>query len=219
MNDSSTNSHGKWLLGAGTAIVVGGAALVLFILPAEFGIDPLGAGKAMGLTELSDEPMNEEQKRGALRTGVLTISDEAPTRDAWDDRWQVTLGPFETIEFKYTLAQGEAMDFAWSAEAPLDYDMHSHPFEGGPEMTESYSVEKRQQLAGRYVAAFSGLHGWYWQNRTMEEVKLALDASGKMTSSTIFDGPAVIERAIGGGEAAGPAQIPEGHQMQGSPSE
>lgn len=203
------------LIGAGAAIFVAAAALVLFILPAEFGIDPLGAGKAMGLTDLADTPMNEEQQRGALRTGVLTLSDEAPTRADWDDSWHITLAPFEAIEFKYTLPEDEAMDFSWQASAPLDYDMHAHPFEGGPELTESYSIEKRQQMAGRYVAAFTGLHGWYWQNRNMENVELTLEAAGGFTSSTIFDGPGVRERAIGGGEAEGAAHIPEGHQMQG----
>lgn len=222
MNDTANQpgaSRRKIAIGSGVALLVGAAALMLFVLPAEFGVDPLGAGEAMGLTELAGPPVSEELQRGALRTGVLTLSDDVAKRTDWDDRYQVTLGPFEAIEFKYTLPEGATMDFAWQASAPLDYDMHAHPFEGGPELTESYSIEKAGSMAGRYVAPFTGLHGWYWQNRNMEPVQLTLQGAGGFTSSTIFDGPVASERAIGGGEAQGPARVPEGHQMQGGPED
>ena len=44
--------------------------LILAVLPAEFGIDPTGAGKALGLTRLADPAMTPELARGAKRSGV-----------------------------------------------------------------------------------------------------------------------------------------------------
>ncbi len=169
---------------------------MVFILPAEYGLDPTGAGRALGLTKLSEPGLSEEQIRGNKRTGVLTLSDQVPTRTDWTDTFEYELAPYEAIEFKYTLDQGQAVDFAWQADAVLEYDMHSHPFEGGPELTESYSVDEAQRLQGRYVAAFTGLHGWYWHNRTLDPVTLTVRAAGPMTASTVWEGGVPRQRPV-----------------------
>ena len=41
-------------LAAGAALLVAGLVLVIAVLPAEFGVDPLGSGKMLGLTAMSD---------------------------------------------------------------------------------------------------------------------------------------------------------------------
>lgn len=186
----------KLVIGIAGAAIVAAAALVVFVLPAEYGIDPTGAGKALGLTKLAEPGMNEEQIRGAKRTGVLTLSDQPSQRRQWDDEWQITLAPYEGIELKYTLDQGSAIDFEWQATDTVEYDMHSHPFEGGTEMTESYAVDDGSRMQGRYVAAFTGLHGWYWQNRTLESVTVTVRAAGPIKGSTVFEMGAGREREL-----------------------
>ncbi len=88
------------------------------------------------------------------------------------------------------------MTFFWSATAPLDYDMHAHPFDGGTELTESYAIDRADISEGRYVAPFTGIHGWYWQNRTLGRVKLVIDASGQITGSKLFDQFGEHDRAL-----------------------
>jgi hypothetical protein len=160
---------------------------VVFVLPAEYGVDPTGAGRALGLTKLAEPAMSEEQVRGARRTGVLTLSEQPLQREDWADQWQVTLAPYEGIELKYTLDQGSAIEFEWEAPVVVEYDLHAHPFEGGTELTESYAVDEGQRMQGRYVAAFTGLHGWYWQNRTMNDVTVTVRAAGPIKGSTVFE--------------------------------
>jgi len=181
-------SRKTWLVGGGIGAIAAAAVVVVFVLPAEYGIDPTGLGAAMGLTAINDPGMSPEQKRGALRTGVLTLSDDpfVVAADQPSDHWEYELAPFTSIEFKYTLAEGAAMEFDWSATGSLHYDMHAHPFDGGTDLTESYSVGDASHMRGRYVAPFSGIHGWYWQNRTSDNVTLTLKASGAMTESTLF---------------------------------
>ena len=184
---SSSPKRKNLLIGAGVAVVA--VAALLFFLPGD------SAGDAG--TQAAQEGMNEEQIRGAQRTGVLTLSEEPLDVAQWDDEWQVTLGPYEAIEFKYTLNEGDAMDFSWSGTDTLHYDLHSHPFEGGTELTESYGIGDAQEMHGRYVAAFTGEHGWYWQNRTMGDVTVTLQASGPMSESKIYDGGPPTTRAVG----------------------
>ena len=186
----------KLVLGISAAVAVAAVALVVFILPAEYGVDPTGAGKALGVTKLSEPELNEEQIRGAKRTGVLTVSEQPLPREQWDDEWQVTLAPYEGIELKYTLDEGEAIDFEWEATDTVEYDLHSHPFEGGTELTESYAVDRGQGMQGHYVAAFTGLHGWYWQNRNLEDVTVTLRAAGPIDGSTVFQTGSQTERAL-----------------------
>ncbi|MBO9518546.1 MAG: hypothetical protein J7493_10810 [Porphyrobacter sp.] len=180
-------SRKKLVVGSLAAVAVAAVALVVFVLPAEYGIDPTGAGKALGLTKLSEPAMNEEQIRGAKRVGVLTLSEQPQQRTDWTDSWEITLRPYESIELKYTLDKGAELDFTWTATGPLYYDMHSHPFDGGDKLTETYSLGTLPQMHGRYVSQFSGLHGWYWQNRTMSDVTLTLKAAGPITESTLFE--------------------------------
>lgn len=189
MNENDTSrstSRRRPLIWGGAALLAAAAIVVVFVLPAEFGKDPTGLGRALGLDALSTEGMNEEQIRGAKRTGVLA---ELPggTVENPQDRYTIELAPFASTEFKYTLAEGEQMRFAWTATGPVDFDMHAHPFEGGEELTESYAISKAPSQSGIYTAPFTGIHGWYWQNRTMDNVTLTLEAAGAMSSSTIFD--------------------------------
>ncbi|HYD25937.1 MAG TPA: hypothetical protein VEB68_14200, partial [Croceibacterium sp.] len=64
------------------AVAVAAAGLVVFVLPAEYGIDPTGAGAALGLTQLAGEEENIYLKRGQARTNVLFPIEpaEAPAR-------------------------------------------------------------------------------------------------------------------------------------------
>jgi hypothetical protein len=127
--------------------------------------------------------------------------------------WEYELPPFEGIEFKYTVPQGGKVAFHWEGSAPLHYDMHAHPFDGGTELTESYAVTEALSLNGIYTAPFTGIHGWYWQNRSLDTVTLRLEASGAMTTSTIFTSAGEIDRPLEGVEntVSGSAA---GHEMQ-----
>ncbi len=198
------------IIGSVAALAVAGAALVFFVLPAEFGIDLTGSGQASGLNELAGEQEMTEAERGAMREGtVLTLSDA----NILTDRYERVLAPFEMVEFKYTMQKGAPLIFSWSASAPLQYDMHAHPFEGGEKMTESYSSGESRGMKGSYIAPFTGIHGWYWQNRSMDNVTLVLEGIGGFTTSTLFEGGPGIERPVEGGETA-PSAMPAGHAMQ-----
>jgi hypothetical protein len=207
----------KLLVGSAIAAIVAAVAVVVFVLPAEYGIDPTGLGKTLGLTRLSESGTeNIYLKRGQARTNVLfpieppARQDRISVRDvfaengvAWpagaemrSDRFQFELQPFEGIELKYVLAKGAPMFFSWHTTAPVNVDMHSHPFEGGTDATESFVIDDLQSQLAVYVAPFTGIHGWYWQNRTMQPVQLSLDANGAFTGSKIFDATGEHDREL-----------------------
>ena len=185
-SDAPSPARGrKPLIGGLVALLLVAAIMLVFVLPAEFGKDPTGLGRALGVTVLSEEPLSEEFERGKKRVGVLAELPGGAVANP-DDRYTIELGPFESTEFKYTLNEGDQMRFAWDATGPVGFDMHSHPFDGGVELTESYAIDKAASQSGVYTAQFSGIHGWYWQNRSTDNVTLTLDAAGPMSASTLF---------------------------------
>ena len=226
----SAPSRKKLLIGSAAALGIAAIALVVFVLPAEYGIDPTGAGRALGLTELAGgEEENIYLERGRARTNVLfpleaaAAPDEATLRETLagadialrpggqirTDRFEFTLLPYESIELKYDLAEGAPMIFAWKASAPVHVDMHSHPFEGGEELTESFVIEDTlPSQTAVYVAPFDGIHGWYWQNRTLDEVTLTLDAAGQITGSRTFSPAGEQPRPLADEAAANSDEAP-----------
>ena len=215
MTETAPKSKKPLVIG-GIALVAVAAGAVMFVLPAETGWDPTGVGKALGLVEIAD-PVSEEQVRGQERMArqeVLVLSDTAPAAEPGaSDVWEYELAPFDGIEFKYTIPEGGRMAFSWTASGPLHYDMHAHPFAGGTEATEGYHVGEASGVNGLYIAPFTGIHGWFWQNRSLDTVTLRLEASGAMTTSTIFSASGENERPLEGVENTVEGAA-EGHQMQ-----
>lgn len=209
-----SNSRKPLLIGGAVAAVA--FIAVAFVIPAETGYDPTGIGEATGLVKIAN-PDNEELERGMARMetqDVLLLSDTAPEpEEGISDLWEYELQPFESVEFKYTIPEGTRVAFRWEGSDTLNYDMHAHPFDGGEEVTESFGVDEAQVMQGIYIAPFTGIHGWYWQNRTLEPVTLRLETTGGMTHSTIFGAAGPFERPLEGavntveGSAAG-------HEMQ-----
>ncbi|MFC4254800.1 hypothetical protein GRI97_05140 [Altererythrobacter xixiisoli] len=222
-------SGSKKLLLLGGAVVVAAVGVLGFVLPAEYGKDPLGIGKATGVLKLSEEVESEEVIRGKARGQVIWpiaagIAPEglaaeltrvaaeagvaAPAADTIKtDRYTIELLPFEAIEMKYDLAEKAPLIFSWKAPVPVHYDMHSHPHVGGEEMTEGYSVGDAAQQSGVYVAQFAGIHGWYWQNRTIDPVTVTVDVAGPINASFTFDKTGKHPRDLNpiGAETAAPA--------------
>ena len=104
-----------------TAISFSIAVLVLIgaVLPAEFGIDPLGTGKALGLLDL-------------YVTDTTHTSSTAQTDDYVTHDIEIPLSPFESMEFKYHLAAGAGMVYNWDASGEVLFDFHGEADDAEP---------------------------------------------------------------------------------------
>jgi hypothetical protein len=162
----------KRVLGATlAAAAIAAALLVTIVLPAEYGIDPLRTGSALGLTALADAGPRAiaSQPAGLKRDSI-----------------EFALGPYEMVEYKYRLAERASMVFSWAATGEVMYDFHSEP-DGAPEgYAQSFEKGRTAQLNGRYDAPFSGIHGWYWENPGAKLVTITLTTAGFYTEAIEF---------------------------------
>lgn len=175
-------------LAAGAALLVAGLLLVIAVLPAEYGVDPLGIGRRLGLTAMSDVQKGLDAfqaSRAGSTGGAPTI---APQERAYQhETVEFKIGPRDSIEYKYRLEKGEALLYAWKATGPVNYELHAEP-DGAPRgFAESYEKRDAKNVAsGTLTAPFSGIHGWYWENPGGNEVTVTLSAAGFYNMSHEF---------------------------------
>ena len=167
-----------------TAAAAGVAAFLLatVILPAEYGIDPLGTGKALGLMALSGRaPAAEAPPPGStmykpVQEGPIAHY-AAPYRM---DTAEFEIGPYEYLEYKYRLEEGAEMVYSWTASADVIHDLHGEPDDGEEE---SFDTKPRREGAGAYRAPFTGIHGWFWENPGADTISVRIDTAGFYASA------------------------------------
>ena len=174
-------------LAAGSALLAAGLILVIAVLPAEYGIDPLGVGGKLGLMAMSDvqKSLDAFQATRAGSAGAPTIAPQE--RGYQNETVEFKLGPRESVEYKYRLDKGEAILYSWKATGRVSYDLHAEP-DGAPRgYAESYEKKDAVEAAsGTLTAPFSGIHGWYWENRGDQQVTVTLSAAGFYNMSHEF---------------------------------
>ena len=173
-----------------TLIAAVSALLLLFtvVLPSEYGVDPSGIGRALGLTE-----MGEIKTRLAREAAKDATATQAPHSEpaaekaaasnagasngpAWRDEMTFTLTPGQGTEVKLKMMEGDKAQYAWSVQGGVvNFDTH------GDGTGRSVSYEKGRRVAndeGELIAAFTGNHGWYWRNRGEANVTVLLRTGG-----------------------------------------
>lgn len=176
-----------------TLVALASATALLFtvVLPAEYGIDPTGAGKVLGLTEmgLMKSRLAREAEKDRLRavaakahqsegagTAQAAARTETKAPAARSDKITLTLKPDEGVEVKMQMKQGAKANFSWSVSGgTVHFDEH------GEGLNNEISYAKANEVANRegtIEAAFDGLHGWYWRNRGTTDVTITLTTQG-----------------------------------------
>jgi hypothetical protein len=171
----------------GVAAAVAGVLLVTFVLPAEYAIDPLGTGRMLGLTSIAAPPLGpvEAPPQGDLLVPTVNGPASRYPTGFKTDRVEITLAPYEYVEYKYRLEQGASMMYAWASSAAVLQDFHGERADKttGP-AEESYDKRDRDRDAGSFAAPFAGIHGWYWENPGADNVTITLVTAGFFSSAT-----------------------------------
>ena len=174
------------------AILVATILLFTTILPAEYGVDPMGTGRVLGLTAISSPPM--EQSAPTATAGAPLVPTPLGPIGQYPaefkvDTSEIVVDPYQFVEYKYRLEQGATMLFAWSANLAPIYDFHADP--DGTPAPEPVSFDKasKRQASGSFVAPFTGIHGWFWENPGGDTLRISLTTAGFYTAATEFRSP------------------------------
>jgi hypothetical protein len=179
------------------AVAVAGALLVTVVLPAEYGVDPTGIGRVLGLTPMGEIKMSLAQEARAPRhasapppactpapctsaaPGATPAGSAATPTRGQRQEVKLVLAPNEGREIKLVMRKGARASYIWSADGALTVDLHGEVEGGPPESYQSYGKATGKRFdEGEIVAAFDGIHGWFWRNRNHSDVAITLRIQG-----------------------------------------
>jgi hypothetical protein len=188
-------SRARILKATAAAVVAASVILVVAILPAEYGLDPLGTGRALGLTALSGTVADDARVAPAAPApGGAPIGAALTPAALQEDTFEVELRPFEGVEYKYRMEQGASLVYSWTATANVGYEFHSEPDGAPAKYFDSYGKGEAAEAHGGFTAAKAGVHGWFWENKTAVRVKITLRTAGFYSASTEYRDGERIER-------------------------
>lgn len=178
------------------------AILVCAVLPAEYGIDPIGAGKFFGfsrlyvpegatmtnaLTNLEKLPVLTLEKAGSDPSVKRPIEADKPAPAEQyalrEDSIQMTVPAGKGIEYKtYMLKQGQ-MKYEWKTNKGILFsDFHGEVAQETPAKDvyyESYTLVYSNNVAGTFLAPYEGKHGWYFKNTSNDDITVTLRLKGQ----------------------------------------
>lgn len=182
------------------AIVAAIVILITIVLPSEYGIDPTGIGRTLGLAEMGEIKMQlqeeaEKDKHSSSlldhyqRTADVTLLDRiaaalfvspaaAQTKSSnWTDEIKIELKRGQGAEIKLVMKKGGKAEFSWvSQNGKANFDLH------GDGSGKKKSYKKGRGVPGdqgTLEAAFDGNHGWFWRNRDKQPITIILRVRGE----------------------------------------
>lgn len=176
------------------ALAVAAAILVTIVMPAEYGVDPTGIGRMLGLTQMGEIKMQlAREEAGHQGDSVAaapggaqasapgsSASPAAPATGSGagrSDSVSVVLAPAQGHEIKLVMRKDARVNYAWSTMGGVvNYDTH-----GDNPTTRYHGYTKGTSVradSGVLTSAFDGAHGWFWRNRTSDTVVVTLRTRG-----------------------------------------
>ncbi len=183
------------------AFVSASVLLVAAVLPAEYGIDPTGIGRLLGLTKMGEikttlaaeaaqeiPPAVENRAAPVAQAQAAAVTaPEAPSPAGAPsnaaDAVSITLKPGQAAEVKLDMRKGAKVTYRWaSSGGGVNFDTHGDPPNAPKDFYHGYGKGRdTKQHEGVIEAAFDGKHGWFWRNRSPAEVTVTLKTSGEYT--------------------------------------
>lgn len=183
--------------------VIGALVLVVAVMPAEYGIDPTGAGKVLGFDKLYiPDQENETVEVSTNRSGLPLVRIEkvgsgqnvpvpeevelpAPSQNLpfRTDEISITVPAKKGIEYKFDMLKHGKVKYDWVTNNGLVYiDFHGEVKQKvKPKQTyyESYTIGYANNMAGSLLAPFEGPHGWYFRNDSNEPIEITIRLEGE----------------------------------------
>lgn len=175
------------------ALLTAVGLLVTVVMPSEYAVDPTGVGRALGLTQMGElkiilaqealadaTPPQASAPAPAMQVAQVQpvakpVAQPAPTPTSAlkTNQMSVTLKPGEGTEIKLEVLKGKSVSYEWTAVGgPVNFDTHGEPYNGEKGYFHSYSKGKQVKSdKGEFTAIFDGTHGWFWRNRSNNDLR------------------------------------------------
>lgn len=185
----------------GIALFIGILVLLTAVLPAEYGMDPLGTGRLFGFEKLYQDDaktnkvetsfLNFEkiklEKLGSPASVLKPIEAKNPAPETQfsqkEDTIKVSVPAGKGLEYKFKMLKYGSIKYEWTTDQGIVYiDFHGEVKQAHPPENvfyESYTLAYSNNMAGTFTAPFEGKHGWYFRNETNKGIVVTLRLKGQ----------------------------------------
>jgi len=177
------------------ALAIGAVLLVSAVLPAEYGIDLLGIGKALGFSKLyvaeGSTPAPVSEPHAVLSLENIGSGPDVPRPAAADnpppatqlsertDVVSILVPAGKGLEYKVNMLKHGNLRYEWITDkGELFFDFHGE-VKGTSNYYESYTVAYSNNMVGSFIAPFEGPHGWYFKNNSNVDITVKLRLKGQ----------------------------------------
>ena len=187
------------------SLLVGAVLLFVAVLPAEYGMDPTGAGELFGFSKLyvpeeagetglvampsnsSTQTIKLEKAGSGPKVERPIEADNPPPATQLsirEDETEVIVPAGKGIEFKINMLKYGKMKYEWttSNNEILYFDFHGEvkqEKEVKEVYFESYTIANSNNMVGTFYAPYEGKHGWFFRNTGEEDVVVNLRLKGQ----------------------------------------
>lgn len=185
--DETQISKKKLLTYFALAYLGAAALLVAAVLPAEYGIDPLGIGKFTGINKLNAQKTENVESALSMRNEITEGIAFAQDKPFKTETLHIDLEDLGELEHKLIMKKGETIVFSWEVEGETPnkgvyFDFHGHPPTANTEFPQGFaqSFIKGEQPSGHgsLTAPFDGYFGWYFLNIEERPIAIHIELSG-----------------------------------------
>ena len=201
-NNQPNLNKGQLLKSLIIALIIGAIVLLTAVLPAEYGIDPLGTGKLFGFSKLyqGNEQIENNEIYSSLNFKKIKMeklgspqsvpkpseADNPPPEVQYsvrEDTIEVIVPAKKGIEYKFKSLKYGRTKYEWSTDKSIVYiDFHGEVKQENSSKNvfyESYTLAYSNNMAGTLTAPFEGKHGWYFRNETNQDIVVAIRLNGQ----------------------------------------
>lgn len=185
------------------ALLLSVIILVSAVLPAEYGIDPIGTGKLFGFSKLHVTDNQEEnqqettvqktfplikmEKAGSAPEVKRPIEADNPAPEKQyaerEDTVEVIVPAGKGIEYKIYMLKYGKMKYEWTTSKGIVYfDFHGEvkqAKEVNDVYFESYTLAYSNNMVGTFYAPYEGKHGWFFRNNENAAITVTIKLKGQ----------------------------------------
>lgn len=201
-NNQPNLTKGQLLKSLIIALSIGAIVLLTAVLPAEYGLDPLGTGELFGFSKLyeGDKKIKNTEATSSLNFKKIKMenigspanvpkpmeADNPPPKVQYtkrEDTITVIVPAEKGIEYKFKSLKYGSTKYEWTTDKGIVFiDFHGEVKQDNPPKNvfyESYTIAYSNNMAGTLTAPFKGKHGWYFRNETKEDIVVTIKLNGQ----------------------------------------
>ena len=185
-SDNDLPSSSQLLKSTIIALTIAVTLLLCIVIPAEYGKDPTGVGKLLGLKEMGEikmrlekESLNEKQVHNEHISLKAEIIESSKIIEENQDVLEFIIEPNEAIEIKLEMVEGSFAKYEWKTQnGGLNYNLHGDGYKGSQKSITYKKGRMTSSDIGEIISEFDGYHGWFWRNRNNTAVTVTLETVG-----------------------------------------